>query len=228
VNALVETLDQTVTELLASLDAHPMARRLLSGDVNTQEYGSFLEQTYLYVRQTRPFLRRAGERLAEQGRAPTLSRLFLQKADEEEGHELWVLADLEAIGRPMDRYSPPRPCPAVAAYLAWNQFQVEAGWPLGFLGTAYVLEALSDACAGTTATNLIAKNRIAGIRNGVRFLQGHADADEGHIDMLRRLLSSVSSMSDKEAIALSADVTSSLYLGLFSAMDRDEQSRQAA
>jgi hypothetical protein len=112
--------------------------------------------------------------------------------------------------------------------LAWNQFQVEAGWPLGFLGTAYVLEALSDACAGTTATNLIAKNRIPGIRNGVRFLQGHADADEGHIDMLRRLLGAVSSKSDQEAIALSGNVTSSLYLGLFSAIATDEHSRQAA
>jgi Iron-containing redox enzyme len=228
VNTLVETLDQIVTELLASLDAHVMARRLLAGDVNTQEYGAFLEQTYLYVRQTRPLLRRAGERLAMQGRAPTLSRLFLQKADEEEGHELWVLSDLEAIGRPMDRYVPPKPCTAVAAYLAWNQFQVEAGFPLGFLGTAYVLEALSDACAGLTATNLIEKNRIPRIRQGVRFLQGHADADEGHIDMLRRLLAVISSASDCEAIVLSAEVTSSLYLGLFSALEMDEHRRQAA
>lgn len=227
-NSLVETLDVSVHELLNALDEHPTARRLLNGDVNTHEYAVFLEQTYLYVRQTRPLLRRAGERLATSRRAPTLAQLFLRKADEEEGHEKWVVADLEAIDRPMDERRLPRPCTAVAAYIAWNHFQVDAGWPLGFLGTAYVLESLSFARAGTTADNLVKKNCIPGIQQGVRFLKGHADADEGHIDMLRRVLGVVSLPSDMEAIALSAAVTASLYLGMFSAMEIAEQSRQAA
>jgi thiaminase len=228
VNSLVETLDLSVSDLLDALDAHPIAQRLLAGDVNTHEYAAFLEQTYLYVRQTRPLLRRAGERLATLRRAPTLARLFLQKADEEEGHEKWVLADLNAIDHSVDERQLPQPSTAVAAYIAWNHFQVEAGWPLGFLGTAYVLEALSQARAGTTADNLVKKNRIPGIQHGVRFLKGHADADEHHIDMLRRLLGVVSLPSDREAIALSAAVTTTLYLGMFSAMEIDEQSRQAA
>jgi hypothetical protein len=228
VNFLVETLDLSVSDLLDALDEQPTARRLLAGDVNASEYAAFLEQTYLYVRQTRPLLRRAGERLATLRRSPTLSRLFLQKADEEDGHEKWVLADLEAIERPMDERRLPQASTPVAAYIAWNHFQVEAGWPLGFLGTAYVLEALSHARAGTTAENLVKKSRIPGIQHGVRFLKGHADADEHHIDMLRRVLAVVSLPSDREAIALSAAVTATLYLGMFSAMEIDEQSRQAA
>lgn len=227
-NSLVETLDLSVSDLLDALDEHPTARRLLAGDVNTYEYAAFLEQTYLYVRQSRPLLRRAGERLNTLRRAPTLARLFLQKADEEEGHEAWVLADLEAIHCPIDEHRLPKPSTAVAAYIAWNQFQVEAGWPLGFLGTAYVLEALSHARAGMTAENLVKKNRIPGIHHGVRFLRGHADADEHHIDMLRRVLEVVSLPSDQEAIALSAAVTATLYLGMFSALEIDEHSRQAA
>jgi hypothetical protein len=228
VNSFVESLDLSVSELLNALAEHPTARRLLEGDVNAQEYEAFLEQTFLYVRQTRPLLRRAGERLAAMRRAPTLAQLFLLKADEEEGHEKWVLADLAAIDRPMDERRLPRACTAVAAYIAWNHFQVEAGWPLGFLGTAYVLESLSNARAGTTADNLVKKNRIPGIQQGVRFLKGHADADEHHIEMLRRVLSVVSLPSDQEAISLSAEVTATLYLGMFSAMETDEQSRQAA
>jgi hypothetical protein len=228
VNSLVETLDLSVNDLLDALDEHPTARRLLAGDVDTHEYAAFLEQTYLYVRQTRPLLRRAGERLMTLRRAPTLARLFLQKADEEDGHEKWVLADLEAINCPLDEYRLPKASTAIAAYIAWNHFQVEAGWPLGFLGTAYVLEALSHARAGTTADNLVQKNRIPGIQQGVRFLRGHADADEDHIDLLRRVLEVVSLPSDQEAIALSAAVTATLYLGMFSALDIDEQRRQAA
>ncbi len=227
-NSFVESLDLTVSELLGALAEHPKARRLQEGDVSTEEYAAFLEQTYLYVRQTRPLLRRAGERLAAMRRAPSLARLFLLKADEEEGHEKWVLADLAAIDRPMDERRLPQPCTAVAAYIAWNHFQVEAGWPLGFLGTAYVLESLSYARAGTTADNLVKKNCIPGIEQGVRFLKGHADADEHHLEMLRRVLGVVSLPSDREAIALSAEVTAALYLGMFSAMEIGEQSRQAA
>jgi hypothetical protein len=227
-NSLVETLDSAVADLLDALDEHPTARRLLAGDVSVDEYAAFLVQTYLYVRHTRPLLRRAGERLFVQRRAPTLARLFLQKADEEDGHEKWVLTDLDAIDRPIDEGRPPMPSVAVAAYIAWNHFQVEAGWPLGFLGTAYVLESLSNARAGTTAENLVKQSRIPGIADGVRFLRGHADADEHHTDMLRRLLGVISLPSDREAIALSAAVTTSLYLGMFSAMETDEQRRQAA
>lgn len=228
VNTLVETLDSSVDDLLAALDEHPVAMRIVAGDVTADEYAAFLGQTYLYVRQTRPLLRRAGERLMQMRRSPSLARLFLQKADEEDGHDVWILQDLEAIARPLDERLP---CPstAVAAYVAWNQFQVEGGWPLGFLGTAYVLESLADVRARITAENLVKKNRIAGIAAGVRFLRGHGDADEHHRNELRRVLSVISSPTDREAIALSADVTASLYLGMFSAFGGiDEHNLQAA
>ncbi|MBK9261707.1 MAG: iron-containing redox enzyme family protein [Polyangiaceae bacterium] len=227
-NFLVQRLDSVVSDLLDSLDVHPAARRFLAGDVDTDEYAAFLEQTYLYVRHTRPLLRRAGERLGMLRRAPTLARLFLQKADEEDGHEKWLVADLEAIDRPIDERMPPDPSHAVAAYVAWNQFQVEAGSPLGFLGTAYVLESLSQARAGLTAENLVKKNRIHGIDQGVSFLKGHADADEHHIDLLRRVLGVVSLPADRDSIALSAAVTTALYLGMFSVIESVEESRQAA
>jgi len=214
---LVETLDRAVHGLLQRLDALPAARRLLDGDVDGDGYASFLGQTYLYVRQTRPLLQRAGERLEASRKAPALARIFLQKAEEEDGHVAWVLADLEAIGRPFAPEDEPPPCPAVAAYVAWNHFQVEAGSPLAFLGTAYVLEALSHARAGVTADNLVERRRIPGIARGVRFLRGHADADREHVDVLGRILAVVEPEEEREVIALSAAVTSSLYLGLFEA-----------
>ncbi|MDI1446640.1 iron-containing redox enzyme family protein [Polyangium sp. 6x1] len=215
-NSLVDALDTIVSDLLSTLDAHAAARRLLAGDLDTDEYAAFLGQTFLYVRQTRPLLRRAGERLTRAGKAPDLARLFLQKAEEEQGHDLWVLEDLAAIGRALRPTAPPRPCPAVAAYIAWNQFQVDAGSPLAFLGTAYVLEALSQARAGTTAAHLVARRRIPGIERGVRFLRGHADADEGHTSVLRGLFARIESEGDRRAVKLSAAVTAALYVGMFS------------
>ena len=214
-SSLVETLDRTVSDLLFALEAHPRARRLLAGDLTTDEYAAFLGQTYLYVRHTRPLLRRAGERLGRSGQSPDLARLFLQKADEEQGHEAWALEDLARIGRPLDPAAPPAPSPAVTAYVAWNHFQVEAGSPLAFLGTAYVLEALSQARAATAAAELVARRRIPGIERAVRFLRGHADADEGHLDVLRGLFTRLDSSADGPAIRLSAAVTAALYLGMF-------------
>lgn len=227
-NALLEPLDLAVHDLVHALDAQPMAVRLMAGDVDAHEYAAFLVQTFLYVRYTRPLLRRAGERMIQLGQTPSLARLFLQKADEEQGHDHWVLADLDAIGFSLDARRWPKASTPVAAYIAWNEFQVDVGWPLGFLGTAYILESVAFARAGRMAENLVKKNRIPGIANGVRFLQGHAEADEHHIDELQRVLSALPSASDQAAIALSAAVTATLYLGMFSALDVGEQNRQAA
>jgi thiaminase len=173
---LIEELDQTTRGLFRDLDAEPFAARLLAGAVTIDEYASFLAQTYLYVRHTRPLLWRAARRLSDEATRPDLAELFQRKADEEDGHERWALADLCAIGKDADEVRRASPTPAVAAYIAWNAFTVASGSPVAFLGTAYVLEALSAARAAETAKNLVAQSGIPSIERAVLFLRGHADA----------------------------------------------------
>jgi thiaminase len=200
---------------MKDLDAEPFAARLLAGAITIDEYASFLVQTYLYVRHTRPLLRRAARRLSKVADRPELAELYQRKADEEDGHERWALADLCAIGRGADEARRASPTPAVSAYIAWNSFTVECGSPIAFLGTAYVLEALSAARAAETVKNLVAQSGIPCIERAVVFLRGHADADTDHVEQLGRCLVALAvSPSDRQDVLLSAMITRATYAKL--------------
>jgi len=215
---LTETIDSIAQALLDDIAAHPFGRRLLQGKITKKEYVAFLVQSYLYVVHTRPLLRRAGERLAQQGREQ-LATLYSKKAEEESGHEQWVLNDLQAIGENPDIVHHTKKAPSVAAYLAWNSFTVEHGSPVAFLGTAYVLESGGAIGVGSIVKNLVEHSGIRGIERGVQFLQGHADADVEHVSHLGRLIDAfASSDADCRDLVLSAWVTRSTYIGLLSAV----------
>lgn len=214
----VPQLDAIVHELLDRLRAHPFGARLHAGMVTREEYAAFLVQTYHYVLHTRPLLARAGERLARQGET-LIAQLFLRKAEEENGHEQWVLDDLCAIGENRDIVKHIAPVPAVQTFVAWNSFVVEHGSPIALLGAAYVLEAVSGTHAGIVAKNLIDASGICGITNGVRFLRGHADADVDHVASLGQVIEAmVSSPEDRDDLVTTAHITHSTYAGLYSAL----------
>ncbi|WP_437955580.1 iron-containing redox enzyme family protein [Sorangium sp. So ce119] len=218
----ITALDQEIDALLIRLDADPAARRLYDGSATAREYAAFLEQIYHYVRWTRPLCAQAGTRLEARciGRSSEassadgrviLSALLLRKAEEESGHERWALDDLAALGRDPEAVRRADPAPATQAYIAWSRYTAEAGAPEAFLGTAYVLEALSTRRAGDVAARLVARARIPGIEGAVRFLRGHADADEGHVRELAQLLATIPCPDAREAILLSARITRTLY-----------------
>lgn len=214
----VTELDLIVRTLLDKLQQNPFGQRLYAGCVSRDEYATFLAQTYHYVIYTRPLLRRAGERLEALGQTQ-LAQLFLHKAEEENGHEFWILDDLRAIGVNPDFVHHEKPAPAIVAFVSWNSFVVEHGSPLALLGAAYVLECLSATNAGIVAKNLVQKSGIAGIEHGVRFLTGHADADVDHVVELGRIIDTVaSSPADQCDVLISANVTQSTYAGLYTAL----------
>jgi len=64
------------------------------------------------------------------------------------------------------------------------------------------------------AQNLSNKSEIPNIRNAVTFLEGHGDADQGHMAELRRVLESITDRRDLEAIVLCGKVVSQLYTAM--------------
>jgi pyrroloquinoline quinone (PQQ) biosynthesis protein C len=141
--------------------------------------------------------------------------LLLQKASEERGHERWLLADLRNLGWTPGQVHRTARCPSVEAYVAWNRFTAEAGAPLAFLGTSYVLEYLSVHRASAAADRLVARGAIPNIHKALTFLRGHADADGDHVTELREVLRSLTNPREHAALVLSARTTRALYPGLF-------------
>lgn len=218
---LVKALEGEVARLSRWMMADARARRLWDGTIDRASYALYLAQTYQYVRWTAPLLASGARRLRRLGRYPALAELFAVKAREEAGHEKWALADLRALGEDFGELWARAPSPAVTAYVAWNSFLVTAGSPVGFLGTAYVLESLSVRHGGEAVANLCARGAIPGISRAITFLRGHAGADVGHLEALAALLGQVDDERDRRAILLSARVTAALFEGLLEGASED-------
>lgn len=226
-NDITTQLETIVQTLVETLHMHSFAQRMIAGTITREQYAAFLVQTYHYVVHTRPLLHRAGERLERMGQT-TLGQLFLHKAQEEDGHEGWLVDDLEAIGEKRQRVHEEEPVPAIRRFVAWNSFVVEHGLPVGILGAAYVLEAISARNAHTVATNLCQKSGIAGIEGGVRFLTGHGDADVDHIAGLGQVIETIAvSPAHRKAILMTARVTKATYVGLYTALEMGDAAQES-
>jgi hypothetical protein len=211
-NDLVAALDREADLLIESLEAHPVARALFDGTITADDYAAYLDQTRHYVGVAGELLRASGERLAAAGRHPRLAQLLLQKSEEEDGHEAWAHADRQAIEI---GGADAAPNIAVQAYVFSHRFEAHMGSGVAFLGTAYVLEALSARRAGFAARNLLAKSRIAGIERAVTFLQAHAEEDQGHLAHLAATLRGFTEPEDRDAILHSARSTRRFFPGFF-------------
>ncbi|NVI97467.1 iron-containing redox enzyme family protein [Myxococcus sp. AM009] len=208
-------LDAEARGLVAAVDAQPDARRLFDGTLDTAGYIHYLVQTYHYARWSTPILGEAGARLKRLGRHPELAELLIQKAEEERGHDRWLLSDLKNLGCPEATVETAARSPAVEAYTGWNFFTSRAGVPTAALGTSYVLEYLSQTRAGVWAKRLQEVAAIPNIHKSVTFLRSHGALDGDHVAEMARLLGRLTEPEDQEAILFSARVARSVYPCIF-------------
>ncbi|MFO0757145.1 MAG: iron-containing redox enzyme family protein [Byssovorax sp.] len=208
---LVNELEQVADSCVRAVERAPVVGGVLAGTCSREDYATFLAQTYHYVKLTAPGLLRAAAALRGAGRYPALVALYLDKAVEEAGHDVWAADDATRNGA--GAIASAAPTPAVQAYLAWNRFTIATGSPVAFFGTAYVLERLGATCAPRAVKNLLASGAVR--PEALRFLAGHGEADQGHIAELGDALAQVDDPADQEAILRSAEVTAALYPRFF-------------
>ncbi|AKQ67921.1 long-chain acyl-CoA synthetase [Myxococcus hansupus] len=211
----VSALAQEGRALVSALEVQPDAKRLFAGTLDREGYIHYLIQTYHYARWSTPMLAQSGHRLKRQGRHPHLAKLLVQKAGEERGHERWLLSDLKNLGCPEAHVEAATRRPAVDAYTGWNFFTSRSGVPTAFLGTAYVLEYLSQTCATGVVERLIAADTIPNIRKSVTFLRSHGALDGDHVAELESVLRTLTDPEDQAAVIFSARVTRCIYPGIF-------------
>ena len=177
---LVFRLDREAHKLIDRLDKHSVARTLFDGTIAASDYAEYLEQTHHYVGVAHELLRASGERMLATRRHPFLARLLIEKSEEEAGHDAWARDDRVAIGFGAAGSGPNV---AVQAYIFGHRFEAQMGSGAAFLGTAYVLEALSARRASSTVRNLLLRSRIPGIEGAVtfrnRYVKGRSSAGRG-------------------------------------------------
>lgn len=217
--AFLESLHVEALALVAATKQTRCLSSLMDGTAGIGTYANYLREAYHTLHWTPPTLALAAERMLQLGRHVPLALLLREKAGAAARHDLWALADLDALGFSRADVITSTPAPATQAYIAWVKFLGRSDHPAGYLGTAYVLEYLSAICAGPVADALVRAGRIPDIRKAVRFLRGRVDAKEGHVRTLTEALPPFDDADDIDVILTSARVTRLLHIGILTAVD---------
>ena len=108
-------------------------------------YPEFLFAIHGVTASSAPAMRAAAERCtmlpADDPLATWLRDYFLEHADEEQGHEQWLEADLASFGVMQEKIRQRLPYPSVAALVGSQYFWMQHVHPIAYLGYIAVLEA---------------------------------------------------------------------------------------
>ncbi|TDI41303.1 MAG: hypothetical protein E2P02_15080 [Acidobacteria bacterium] len=173
-------------------------------------YARYLTNVWHYAVHSAVVIGMAGARCVPEN--PKLGDYLLKHAREELGHDLWALQDLKALGIDEQAVRATRPVPACASMIGIEYYWAAHANPVGLFGWMYILEAMGDDLGSESARRI--KDGLK-LPEGVKFLAGHGDADEGHAADLTREITENVKPADMDDVHHVADVVADLYVRIF-------------
>jgi pyrroloquinoline quinone (PQQ) biosynthesis protein C len=188
----------------------PIIQRALAGDITRELYIGFLTQAYHHVRHTVPLMMAVGCRIPD--RLAWLQHEILHYLEEEEGHDQWILNDIEAAGGDAAA-AKSQPDIATDAMVAFAYDMVARRNPVGFFGMVHVLEGTSVALALRAADRVQA---TLGLPNrAFTYLRSHGTLDQEHVHHLAGILNRLDRDEDQHAVVCCAQTIYWLYANMF-------------
>lgn len=189
----------------------------LAGTISRRTYLTYLSQAYHHVSHTVPLMRLARSRLAAK---PRLVAALDEYIAEEEGHEHWILADIEAAGGDPDGLVSGGPSPATRAMVDHAYDVVGKDNPAAFFGMVYVLEGTSTLLATRGAE---AVQRSLGLPpEAFTYLNSHGALDQDHMRFFETLVNGLDDPADEAAIVAMANAMFDLFGGMFAAIPMED------
>ena len=189
----------------------PLVKSSLSGKVTGDEYVTFLSQAYHHVKHTVPLLMACGSRLPD--RLEWLREAVAEYIDEEIGHQVWILNDIEAMGGCRETVANSQPAMSTDIMVSYAYDCVTRKNPVGFFGMVYVLEKTSSTIA-TAAANQI-QSSLSLPKQAMSYMISHGSLDIAHMQQFAELMNQLKSDKDKEAVLTTARVMYGLYGNIF-------------
>jgi pyrroloquinoline quinone (PQQ) biosynthesis protein C len=156
-----------------------------------------------------------------------LQAAIVEYIDEEQGHERWILKDIEACGGDAARVAAGRPGLPTELMISYAYDTVLRGNPVGFFGMVFVLEGTSVAIA-TQAADII-ERRLGLPRAAFSYLRSHGSVDQKHIGDYERIVNRLDDRQDREAVVHAARVFFKLYGDIFRSLPRaGDEAREVA
>lgn len=197
----------------------PIIQRALAGRISREEYIAFLTQAFHHVRHTVPLMMGVGARLPD--RLGWLRKEVVHYAEEEEGHEQWILNDITAAGGDAAAAERSIPAPATDAMVGYAYDTVMRRNPVGFFGMVFVLEGTSVALALNAAERI--QHSLQLPARAMSYLRSHGQLDQEHIHHLAGILERFTDEQDRAAVTQCARVMFKLYGDMFRDLDEVSQ-----
>jgi pyrroloquinoline quinone (PQQ) biosynthesis protein C len=205
-----QLIDQTASERAGLLSA-PIIQGCLRGEVELAGYLAFLREAYHHVRHTVPLLRACKAALPP--RLAWLDGPLDEYIEEEQGHDEWILSDIDASGGASRAVREGEPGHAVEVMVAYAYDTIARRNPLGFFGMVHVLEGTSVSLA------LMAADRIQACLglpdSAFSYLRSHGTLDQEHTAHLALLMDRITDAADQKDIVHAARAFYRLYGDVF-------------
>jgi hypothetical protein len=190
--------------LPALLDA---GDRLLGHQRIRELYPEYLAVTHGIIRASVPLMEAArgrAEEMADDPVAAALSSYLHEHIPEELDHDMWLLDDLEALGRDRSAVLEAPPSPTVAALVGAQYYWIFHYHPVALLGYIAVLEGYPPTAA--MIDSLVARTGYE--RDGFQTLIAHGELDPHHREELDETLDSLPLTTEQSAaVSMSAMFT---------------------
>lgn len=187
-----------------ALEDVPRVHAMIHHGLKLVEYQSFLHDLYHIVWHFCPVMAASVARCGDEFR--NVRYALYERIEEEKGHEVWVLEDLEAIGGNVARVRADPPSAPVQAMIAFNYYGAERVHPCSVLGMLYMLEVVSSVYGGRVSDSIaraLGRDVNAG---GFKFLSSHATMDVDHMASLNKLIKTINDPDAQRSIINSTRV----------------------
>jgi len=183
-------------------------------------YLDFLTQAYHHVKCTAPLLASAAGRCGVDDYV--YQAALFEYIEEERGHELWILEDINALGGDAEevRRSAPRlPCKVMVGHA---YYLIDRVSHYAMLGMIHVLEGMAVALASNVVSAI--RSSIASTTDeGFKYLTTHSDLDIVHAEFFEGLIDEV----DRRHLPLVTETATDFYK-LYGDLFRELDQRRAA
>ncbi len=196
----------------------------LQGRISRTTYIAYLTEAYHHVKHTVPFLMAMGSRLADEKR--WLHKAVIEYLEEEEGHEEWILNDIEAAGGNKEAARAATPNLETQLMVAYNYDYISRKNPVGFLGMVFMLESTSTQIASQGADAVMTGLDLP--KSAFTYLFSHGTLDLEHMKFFEKTVNQITDPADQAAIIEVAQNTFRLFANLFEAIPHEGQRKNVA
>ena len=189
-----EAFENALERAVANFARNSLLLALESGDLKLEQFQALLRVLYHQVKSScMTFLLAANNCRDREG-----GELLRKKAEEERGHEIWILEDLAAQGFAGTMPDQLKATDGANAYIEHNK-QLAANRPFARLATSAFLEAVSATIGGSAGPKLFA---LLGLEpEQLVFCSQHAELDVGHVEEVLKVMESMGMTQDEWAAA---------------------------